>query len=94
MLRPFSPWKEEQREQSSEEQPELPPHQYNSKSSPPPPRSRMSFGLCTASFMLALKCNNQEVLMLGMLKEFKDVFGPGNAEAADFKADVLGASLA
>jgi hypothetical protein len=43
--------------------------------------------------MLALKCNDQEVLMLGRLKEFKDVFGPGNAEAADFKADVFGASL-
>jgi hypothetical protein len=28
--------------------------------------------------------------MLGMLKEFKDVFSPGNAEATDFKADVLG----
>ena len=43
--------------------------------------------------MLALKFNDQEVLMLGRLKEFKDVFGPGNAEAADFKADVFGASL-
>ena len=30
--------------------------------------------------------------MLGMLKEFKDVFGHGNAEAADFKADVHGVS--
>ena len=33
-------------------------------------------------------------MKLGMQKEFKDVFGPGNAEAADFKADVLGVSLA
>jgi hypothetical protein len=44
--------------------------------------------------MLALKCNDQEVLRLGMLKAFKDVFGPGNGEATDFKADVLGVSLA
>jgi hypothetical protein len=28
------------------------------------------------------------------LKEFKDVFGPGNAEATDFKANVLGVPLA
>jgi hypothetical protein len=32
--------------------------------------------------------------MLGMLKRFKDLFGSGKAEAADFKADVFGASLA
>lgn len=48
---------------------------------------------CTVSCMLALKCNATEVLLVGMLKEFKDVFGPGEADAEDIKADKYGISL-
>jgi hypothetical protein len=44
--------------------------------------------------MLALKCNDAEVLMVGMLKEFKDVLGPGDADGADIEANSTGISLA
>ena len=49
---------------------------------------------CTVSCMLALKCNDNEVMMIGLLKEFKDVFGPGDADSEDIEADALGISLA
>ena len=49
---------------------------------------------CTVSCMLALKCNDNEVMLVGLLKEFKDVFGPGDADAEDIEADALGVSLA
>ncbi len=49
---------------------------------------------CTVSCMLALKCNDSEVMMVGLLKEFKDVFGPGDADSEDIEADALGISLA
>jgi hypothetical protein len=49
---------------------------------------------CTVSCMLALKCNDNEVMLVGMLKEFKDVFGPGDADAEDMEANALGISLA
>ena len=49
---------------------------------------------CTVSCMLALKCNDQEVMLIGLLKEFKDLFGPGDADQADIEADALGISLA
>ncbi len=48
---------------------------------------------CTVSCMLALKCNDTEVLLVGVLKEFRDVFGPGEADAEDIKADRYGISL-
>jgi hypothetical protein len=48
---------------------------------------------CSVSCMLALKCNNQEVMMVGVLKEIQDVFGPGEADAEDLKADAFGISL-
>jgi hypothetical protein len=49
---------------------------------------------CTVSCMLALKCNDNEVMMIGLLKEFKDLFGPGDAEYEDIEADALGINLA
>jgi hypothetical protein len=48
---------------------------------------------CTVSCMLALKCNNHEVMMIGLLKEIQDVFGPGEADSEDLKADAFGISL-
>lgn len=48
---------------------------------------------CTVSCMLSLRCNSNEVLLVGILKEFKDVFGPGNAERADLIADKYGIDL-
>jgi hypothetical protein len=49
---------------------------------------------CTVSCMLALKCNDQEVMLIGLLKEIKDFFGPGDADREDLKADAMGVSLA
>lgn len=49
---------------------------------------------CSVSCMLALKCNDNEVMMIGLLKEFQDVFGPGDADSEDIEADALGISLA
>lgn len=48
---------------------------------------------CTVSCMLTLKCPASEVLMVGILKEFKDVFGPGEPDVEDIKADRYGISL-
>ena len=48
---------------------------------------------CSVSCMLALKCAPEDVLMIGILKELKDAVGPGNAEMADLKADILGIDL-
>lgn len=48
---------------------------------------------CTVSCMLSLRCNSNEVMLVGILKEFKDVFGPGNAERADLIADKYGVDL-
>lgn len=49
---------------------------------------------CTVSCMLALKCNDNEVMMIGLLKEIKDFFGPGEADSEDLKADAFGIGLA
>lgn len=48
---------------------------------------------CTVSCMLALQCNDTEVLLVGILKEFRDVFGPGEADAEDIKANRYGINL-
>lgn len=48
---------------------------------------------CTVSCMLALRCNDVEVLVAGYLKEFQDVFGPGDADAQDIVADKYGISI-
>ena len=44
---------------------------------------------CTLSCMLTLKCAAADVLAAGVLKEVTDIFGPGNAEAADLAAEHL-----
>jgi hypothetical protein len=49
---------------------------------------------CSVSCMLALKCNDQEVMLIGLLKEIKDFFGAGTADQEDLKADAFGISLA
>lgn len=48
---------------------------------------------CSVSCMLSLRCNLDEVMIIGILKEIKDVFGPGNAERADLIADKYGVDL-
>ncbi len=48
---------------------------------------------CSVSCMLALRCNDNEVLLFGVMKEFRDVFGPGNAERADLIANKFGIDL-
>lgn len=48
---------------------------------------------CTVSCMLSLRCSYSEVMLVGIMKEFKDVFGPGNAERSDLIADKFGIDL-
>jgi hypothetical protein len=48
---------------------------------------------CAVSCMLTLRCSPVDVMEIGFYKEFADVFGPGNAEMADLKADYYGISL-
>lgn len=48
---------------------------------------------CSVSCMLALKCVDAEVMMIGYLKEFEDVFTPGDCDVQDLKADAFGISL-
>jgi hypothetical protein len=43
--------------------------------------------------MLGLRCNLSEVMLVGVLKEFKDLFGSGNAERDDLIADKYGVDL-
>jgi len=49
---------------------------------------------CTVSCMLALKCSDKEVLIIGVLKEIKDFFGTGTPSAEDLRADAIGVELA
>jgi hypothetical protein len=49
---------------------------------------------CTVSCMLTLRCPSADVMMAGVLKEVKDLFGPGNAEVEDLVADAIGVDLA
>lgn len=48
---------------------------------------------CTVSCMLAIRCNDNEVLLVGILKEVKDFFGPGEADKEDIVADRYGVDL-
>ena len=48
---------------------------------------------CSVSCMLSLRCNKTEVLVIGYMKEFRDVFGEGNPEQADLAANRYGISL-
>ena len=48
---------------------------------------------CSVSCLLTLRCHSTQVRTLGYLKELKDVFGPGDADALDIVADELGISL-
>ncbi len=51
------------------------------------------FKHCSVSCMLALRCPAEDVLEIGVLKEIEDVFGPGNAEWEDLRADYKGVDL-
>lgn len=48
---------------------------------------------CSVSCMLTRRCHSKEVLLVGYLKEFKDLLGSGNAERADIEADIYGIDL-
>jgi hypothetical protein len=49
---------------------------------------------CTVSCMLTLKCGPTEAMSIGILKEIQDLFGPGQADIDDLKADALGVDIA
>jgi hypothetical protein len=54
---------------------------------------RDKFKHCAVSCYLTLRCSAIEVMAVGALKEFKDLFDEGNAEIADLEADRLGIRL-
>ena len=49
---------------------------------------------CTLSCDLTMKCSSALSLGLGIAKEIYDMFGPGNAEMADLRADIRGVRMA
>jgi hypothetical protein len=49
---------------------------------------------CAVSCLLTLRCPPGEVLLVGVMKEIKDLLGPGQAEVADLEANLTGISLA
>ena len=48
---------------------------------------------CSVSCMLAVRCSRPESAIGGFLKEIKDVFGPGNAEMSDLRANRVGLGI-
>lgn len=51
------------------------------------------FKHCAVSCYLSLRCPRREVLAVGVLKEFYDAMGYGNAELADLIADLKGIKI-
>jgi hypothetical protein len=51
------------------------------------------FKHCAVSCYLTLRCSAIEVMAVGALKEFKDLFDEGNAEITDLEADRFGIRL-
>ena len=49
---------------------------------------------CVLTCTVANRCGVISALNLGVLKEIKDIFGPGNAEVEDMTANIDGARLA
>ena len=49
---------------------------------------------CSLSCIVARRCGNNNILVLGFLKEIVDIFGPGNAEIADLRANLKGTYFA
>lgn len=52
------------------------------------------FKHCAVSCYLALRCPAMQVRVVGVLKEFRDLFRNGNPEIADIRADFYGVKLA
>jgi hypothetical protein len=52
------------------------------------------FKHCAVSCYLTLRCSAIQVRAVGVLKEFRDLLGYGNAEIADIEADFYGVKLA
>lgn len=48
---------------------------------------------CSTSCMLTLRCHSSSVITLGYLKEFQDIFTPGDADWNDIKADIVGINM-
>jgi hypothetical protein len=48
---------------------------------------------CSVSCMLSLRCSTKEVLLVGYLKEFKDLLGHGTPDRKDIDADKFGIRL-
>ena len=49
---------------------------------------------CTMSCYLAVKCPREEALIVGYLKEFWDILGPGDADWNDIEANKVGIKYA
>lgn len=49
---------------------------------------------CSTSCMLTLRCGPKQAMAIGYLKEFQDIFTPGDADWKDIVADRTGISIA
>ena len=49
---------------------------------------------CSLSCLVARKCKNANILLLGFMKELIDIVGPGNSEIEDMKANFQGTYFA
>lgn len=49
---------------------------------------------CTMSCYLAVRCPREEANLIGYLKEFWDIIGPGDFDREDIKANKVGLSFA
>ena len=45
---------------------------------------------CRATALIAARCSASEAYLLGILKETRDLLGPGNAQWGDLRADWAG----
>ena len=55
-----------------------------------PPKTNDKYKHCVVSCYISDECGHFAAALAGIGKEVKDMFGPGNAEWADWKADVSG----
>ena len=57
------------------------------------PGSRDKLKHCTLSCLVARKCPDAEIELVGLIKELVDLIGPGDADRADMEANRRGIQL-
>lgn len=58
------------------------------------PSSRDKLKHCTLSCLVARKCPDAEIELVGLIKELIDLIGPGDSDRADMEANRKGIQLA